>query len=75
MRRILDILSVVGTASVVFGLLCLLQLALFGWIPGLKETWLFGFLNLRDLVFGTVAVLIMIRYFKFYLPSRTSKEP
>jgi len=68
--RVLDILSLAGSFMVAFGLLVYVQILLFGWIPYLKNTAFMGFVNLRDLVFSAVALVLINRFISFYIPRR-----
>lgn len=71
MNRLLNILSVVGSFLIVFGILFLIQNETIGRIAALKNIKVFGgFLYLKDLIFTATSLLFILKFIDFYVPKR-----
>lgn len=71
MKLLLNIMSVVGTFLVVFGLLFAVQKFTLGQLSILKNIIVFKVVRFEDLVFAATSILVILKWFNFYIPDRT----
>lgn len=71
-KKMLDIISVVGMFMIVWGVLFFLQNLLLGNIPFLHDSIILGTLRLKDLLFTVTSALIISRFVTFYKPRKSA---
>lgn len=70
MNKFLDIISVLGSFMVVFGMLFLIQNVTLGQISGFKSVIVFKVFYLKDLIFTAISLWVIAKYVTFYIPNR-----
>lgn len=71
MNKLLNILSVLGSFLVVFGILFYVQDETIGRIEILKKTKVFcNFIYFKDLLFTATSLLFILKFITFYIPDR-----
>ena len=74
MNKTLDILSVIGSFLIVFGLLFMAQ----DYTIGLFKFWdnliVFKLFYLKDLLFSATSLLFILKFISFYKPNRKRKN-
>lgn len=70
MNKTLNILSLVGSFLIVFGILFLIQTLTLGQIPFLKDVTVFSYFYFKDLLFTATSLLIILKFVGFYIPDR-----
>jgi hypothetical protein len=74
-NKALDILSLIGSFLVVFGILFLIQDQSVGRINFLKQLTVFEVIRFKHLLFAATSIFFILRYIKFYLPDRSDHFP
>ncbi|RKN79793.1 hypothetical protein D7Z94_16060 [Ulvibacterium marinum] len=72
MNRILNIISLTASFSVVMAVLILIQEYTIGQIGGFRKIILTDTIPLRFLLYPIVAIILIVRFFKFHIPNRQS---
>ncbi|SHL81795.1 hypothetical protein SAMN05444484_102681 [Flavobacterium chilense] len=70
MNKLLNILSLLGSFLIVFGVLFLVQDITIGRIYYVKNLIVYNFLPFKYLVFTASSLLIILRFVDFYIPKR-----
>ena len=70
MNKLLNIISVIGSFLIVFGVLFLVQDITIGKIDYVKSLIVYNFLPFKYLVFTATSLLIILRFVDFYIPKR-----
>ena len=70
MNKLLDILSMVGSFLVVFGILFILQDLTIGNINFVKSLIIFKILPFKYLIFTATSLIFILNFIDFYIPNR-----
>jgi hypothetical protein len=70
MNRFLDVISILGSFMVVFGVLFLIQNITLGQISVFNSIIVFKIFYLKDLIFTAISLTIINKYVTFYIPDR-----
>jgi hypothetical protein len=70
MNKLLDVISVLGSFMVVFGILFLIQNITLGQICEFKSIIVFRIFYLKDLIFTATSLWVIAKYVTFYIPKR-----
>lgn len=70
MNKFLNILSIIGSLSIVFGILFLIQDQTIGRIQFFRETIVWGMLPFKYLIFTATSLIFMLKYVDVYIPNR-----
>jgi hypothetical protein len=71
-KKILNILSLVGMCMIVWGVIFLLQNLVLGSIPFLRDSIIFGAFRLKDVLFSVIAFLIVSQIVTFHKPHNSA---
>jgi len=69
-KGLLNILSIMGSFFIIFGLLFLIQEYTIGQIAVLKNLHVFNIILFKDLLFTASSLLFILKFVDFYLPNR-----
>jgi hypothetical protein len=70
MNKLLNILSLIGSFLIVFGILFLLQDITIGQIYFIKKLIVYNFIPFKYLLFTATSLLLIFKYIGFYIPNR-----
>lgn len=70
MNRTLDILSLIGSFLIAFGVIYLALELSFGQVQCFRQIIVFKVIHLKDLIFTAVTLLLILKFVDFYLPKR-----
>lgn len=71
MGKVLNVLSLMGSFMVVFGMLYLCLNFTIGQLPIFRSIIVFRYFYLKDFVIVAIALQLISRYVTFYLPDRS----
>ncbi len=74
MNKFLNILSLVGSFLIVFGVLFWLQDQTIGRLSILQDLNVFCFIQLKDLLFTATSLILILKFVSFYTPQRNHQE-
>jgi hypothetical protein len=70
MIKVLNIISLIGSFLIVFGIVFLLQSQTIGKLPILRDLIVFKIFKFQDLLFTATTLLFILKFIDFYIPSR-----
>lgn len=70
MNKFLNILSITGSFTIVFGILFLIQEYTFGQIHFINKLVVFNVFPIRYLLFTAISIIFILKFINFHIPER-----
>jgi hypothetical protein len=73
-NKALNVLSLIGSFLIVFGILFLIQDQTVGRIPYISRPLFLNTVRLKDLIFTATSLLFILKFIDFYIPKRRGNQ-